>query len=100
MFARVSTYEIPTEQGDAAAETFGEAIGQIREMSGLAAAYLLVNAENERTLTMRLWDTRAAMEASRVTASRLRSEAARTAGSAVLSTEEYEVAVRELGMVS
>jgi heme-degrading monooxygenase HmoA len=97
MFARVSIYEVPTERVDAAAETFGQAIGQIREMTGLAAAYLLVNADNGRTLTMTLWDSRAAMEASRVTASRLRSEAARTVDSTVLSTEEYEVAARELG---
>ena len=97
MFARVSIYEVPIEQVEAAAETFGQAIGQIREMAGLAAAYLLVNAENGRTLTMTLWDSRAAMEASRVTASRLRSEAARGLDGDVLSTEEYEVAARELG---
>jgi heme-degrading monooxygenase HmoA len=97
MFARVSTYDLPPERADAAAEAFGQAIGQIRSMAGLAAAYLLVNAENGRTLTITLWDSRAAMEASRVTASRLRSEAARTLDAAVLSTEEYEVAARELG---
>ena len=97
MFARVSIYEVPAERVGAAAETFGQAIGQIREMTGLAAAYLLVNAENGRTLTMTLWDSRAAMEASRVTASRLRSEAARGLDGDVLSTEEYEVAARELG---
>jgi hypothetical protein len=37
------------------------------------------------------------MEASRVTASRLRSEAAHALDGEVLSTEEYEVAARELG---
>jgi len=97
VFARVSIYEVPPDRVGAAAETFGQAIGQIREMTGLAAAYLLVNAENGRTLTMTLWDSRAAMEASRVTASRLRSEAARGLDGDVLSTEEYEVAARELG---
>jgi heme-degrading monooxygenase HmoA len=97
MFARVSTYEVPIEQVNAASEAFGQAIRQIREMTGLSAAYLLVNAENGRTLTMTLWDSRAEMEASRVSASRLRSEAARTLEAEVLSTEEYEVATRELG---
>jgi hypothetical protein len=46
---------------------------------------------------MTLWDSRAAMEGSRVTASRLRGEAARVLDSDVLSIEEYEVAARELG---
>jgi heme-degrading monooxygenase HmoA len=97
MFARVSIYEVPTDRVGAVTETFGHAIGQIRGMTGLAAAYLLVNAENGRTLTMTLWDSRVDMDASRVTASRLRSEAARSLDGNVLSTEEYEVAARELG---
>jgi heme-degrading monooxygenase HmoA len=97
MFARVSIYEVATERVDAATESFEQVIGKIREMTGLAAAYLLVNAETGRTLTMTLWDSRAAMEASRVTASRIRSEAARGLDGDVLSTEEYEVVARELG---
>jgi heme-degrading monooxygenase HmoA len=97
VFARVSIYEVPTERVGAARESFGEAIGQIRKLTGLAEAYLLVNVENGRTLTMTLWNSRAAMEASRVTASRLRTEAAHGLEGDVVSTEEYEVAVRELG---
>jgi heme-degrading monooxygenase HmoA len=97
MFARVSVYEVPVERVGAAAQSFGEAIDQIREMSGLAGAYVLVNVENGRTSTMTLWDSRVAMEASRVTASRLRSEAARALDGTVVSSEEYEVAAYELG---
>ena len=97
MFARVSIYEVSTEHVGGAAQAFGEAIDEIRGLTGLAGAYLLVNNENGRTMTMTLWDSRAAMEASRVTASRLRTEAARALDASVVSTEEYEVAVRELG---
>jgi heme-degrading monooxygenase HmoA len=66
-------------------------------MSGLAGAYLLVGTDSERVLTMTLWDSRASMEASRVKASRLRSEAAGSLGGTVISAEEYGVAANEFG---
>jgi len=100
VFARVSSYDIPPERADDATQSFQKAIGQIRAMKGLVAAYLLVNAETGRVLTMTLWDTAAAMDASHVTASRLRTDAVRTVGGDVLSIEEYEVAARELGDVT
>jgi heme-degrading monooxygenase HmoA len=94
VFARVSIYEVPVERARDAAENFGQAIAQIRTMKNLAAAYLLVDADNGKVLTMTLWDSAAAMEASRVTASRLRSDAVRTVEGSVLSTDEYEVVAR------
>jgi heme-degrading monooxygenase HmoA len=97
VFARVSIYEVPVERVRDAAETFGQAIGQIRTMENLAAAYLLVDADSGKVLTMTLWDSVAAMEASRVAASRLRSDAVRTVQGSVQSTDEYEVVARELG---
>jgi len=105
MFARVSRYEVPTEQLGAAPEAFRRAIGQIAGSSGLADAFVLVDAgdsapvdaDSARVLTMTLWESRTAMEASRVTATRLRSEAAEALGGSVISSEEFEVAVREYG---
>jgi heme-degrading monooxygenase HmoA len=69
--ARSAATQVPVERTAEAAETFGQVIGQIRKMKNLAAAYLLVNADSGRVLTMTLWDSAAAMEASRVTASHL-----------------------------
>jgi heme-degrading monooxygenase HmoA len=88
MFARASTYEVPANHVQSVAGIFGEAISHICEMAGFSGAYVLVNAENGRTMTLTLWDSRTTMEASRVTASRLRSDAARGVDSAPLSTEE------------
>jgi heme-degrading monooxygenase HmoA len=96
----VSRYEVPPERVRDAADSFQQAVRQIRAMNGLAAAYLLVNTETGRVLTMTLWDNAAAMEASHVAASRLRTEAVRTVDGNVLSIEEYEVAARELGDVA
>ena len=75
MFARVSTYEIPPHQAREAEESFEQALGQIRALKGLEAGYLLMNPETGRVVTMTLWDSAATMEASHVTASRLRTEA-------------------------
>ena len=95
MFARVARYEVPAESISDAAESFQQAIGEIRSMRGLAEAYLLVSTDSGRVLTMTVWESRPDMEASRVTASRLRSEAARALGGSVVSAEEYEVAAQE-----
>jgi heme-degrading monooxygenase HmoA len=97
VFARVSTYEVPPDKADDATDTFRQAIGEIRKLNGLVTAYVLVNADSGRVVTMTLWENASVMEASRMTASRLRREAVRALDGDVLSTEEYEVAARELG---
>jgi heme-degrading monooxygenase HmoA len=92
MFARVSVYEVPAGRINDATEAVRQAIGQIEEVAGFADAYLLTNAESGRVLTLTLWESLAEMEASRVTASRLRSEAVSPLGGTVVSSEEYKVA--------
>ena len=97
MYARVARYEIPTERIGEAEGTFQQAIDEIRTMTGASGAYLLVSTDSGRVLTMTLWENQAAMEASRVPASQLRSRAAGTLDGNVVSAEEYEVAARGLG---
>ena len=95
MVARVSVYEVPDDKADEAVERFGEAIGEIRKMEGLQEVYFLVSPENGRALTLTLWDSHVSADASRVTASRLRTEAAREVDGGVVSVEEYDVAIHE-----
>jgi heme-degrading monooxygenase HmoA len=97
VFARVSMYEIPVENSAAATDAFRRALDEIRTMGGLVEGYTLVHADSGRVITLTLWETANAMEASRVTASRLRTEALHTVDGTLLSTEEYEVAAREVG---
>lgn len=94
MHARVAVYEIPGHRMGEAIEAFGNAIDQIRELSP-QEVYLLVNRDDDRALTMSVWDTAEAMEASRVKASGLRSDAVGVVGGSVQSVVEYEVAVHE-----
>src|SRR5213592_2970279 len=94
MFARVSVYEIPGEQMDEAVEKFTAAIEEISACDGFAEAFFLVSAGDERATAVTFWTSGAAMEASGVTASRLRSEAARSVDGTVVSTQQYEIAAR------
>ena len=93
MFARASTYELSEDRREEATTLFREALAGISRCEGFQGGYFLISCDGERAMTMTFWDTRASMEASRVSASRLRSEAARQADGGVVSVEEFEVAV-------
>jgi heme-degrading monooxygenase HmoA len=95
MHARVAVYEIPAHRAEEAVESFRAAIGEIRDMQGLSDVFVLVSPESDRALTMSLWGKQADMEASRMKASRLRSDAAQSVEGSVQSVVEYEVAVHE-----
>jgi heme-degrading monooxygenase HmoA len=90
-------YEVPAEKSDAAADTFREVIGEIRKLNGLVTAYVLMHTDSGRLITMTVWENADVMAASRMTATRLRGDAIRALDGDVLSTEEYEVAVRVPG---
>jgi heme-degrading monooxygenase HmoA len=99
MFARISTYDVPPDATEeAVVEAYRHAIDRIRALDGLHEAYFLLDRGGERAVTITLWDTEAAMEASRVAASRARTEAAHEVDGGVTSTYEYVVAVHERGV--
>jgi heme-degrading monooxygenase HmoA len=95
MFARVSIYEIPQDRRAEARANFESAIARIRETEGLTNAQFLLACESDRAVTITFWETQEAMAASRVVASRLRSEAAASVDGDVLSVEEFEVVSQE-----
>jgi hypothetical protein len=77
-----------------AVESFRGAIAQIVEMDP-EEVLVLVSPENDRALTMSFWERQDDMEVSRMTASRLRTDAAKAVDGSVQSVVEYEVAIRE-----
>jgi len=93
MFARVTVYELPGDRMDEAVESFRFAFDQITRLDGFCDGYFLVCADEDRATAFTRWETRAAMEASRVTASRVRTDAARSVDGCVVSAHEYEVAI-------
>jgi heme-degrading monooxygenase HmoA len=91
MFARLSIYDIPQDRMEEARANFERAIARIRETEGLTKAQFLLGCDSARAVTITFWESHAAMAASRVVASRLRSEAAASVDGDVLSVEEFEV---------
>jgi heme-degrading monooxygenase HmoA len=95
MFARVATYQVPADRLSDAARNFQGAIEEIEGIDGFREAYVLVDSEDGRALTMTVWETRYALETSRDAASRLRRAAAKESDGSVVSVVEYDVAAHE-----
>ena len=94
MFARVTTYELEDGRASESIEAFEPAIDAMRDLDGFVDALFLVEREGRHALTITLWENRDTMERGRITATRVRTEAAREARADVTSTYELEVALR------
>ena len=95
MYARVSIYEVPQDRRGEAEASFASALTRIREVDGLQKAQFFLGCDSERAVTITFWESQGAMAASRVAASRLRSDAASSVDGDVLSVEEFQVVVDE-----
>jgi predicted secreted protein len=93
MFARVARYRYPQERHDEAVEAFRTASQQLSEIEGNTGGYLLVDRDNSTALTVTFWESRMAMEASEVRASRLRSLAIGAVEGEVEAVDRCEVAL-------
>lgn len=91
MYARVSSYQGSPEQVDAAVARVPEQA--LREMAGFERAYLLVDRQSGKALTITLWESEAALRESEERANQLRSQIADDLGATGTPTiERYEVA--------
>lgn len=94
MFARVSTFTGTSDEVD-------EAIRQVREdvlprteqLDGFKGAYMLVDRQNGKSLSVTLWESEEAMRASEEAANSLRGEVADALGTQMVGVERYEVAL-------
>jgi heme-degrading monooxygenase HmoA len=93
MFARVVRYQIPEARFGEVVPAFREAVEQLREIEGASGGYLLIDRDNSTALTVTLWETQVAMEASEVAASRLRSEAINNVDGEIQNVHRCEVAL-------
>lgn len=96
MFARVARYEVPEDRIDDAIENFRKAAAELEQLDGLEGGYVLVDRDNSTAITLTLWESRAALDASEVRASRVRQTAIGEAGGSVQAVDRGEVAY-ELG---
>lgn len=92
MHARVSTYAGPADSVDDGVRNFEATTDALRELDGFQGAYLLVDRQGGRAMTITLWSTEQAAEASAERARQMRQEVAGGAGLSIESVDTYEVA--------
>jgi heme-degrading monooxygenase HmoA len=95
MFARVSTIEGNLERLDDSIRDYqSQTIPTLRNVQGFKDAYLLVDRNSGRTISITMWETRESLQSSTATANTLRARAAQTiSASQPPKVEIYEVAV-------
>jgi heme-degrading monooxygenase HmoA len=91
MHARVSTY---AGASDELVAGFDRATGPVQEIDGFAGAYFLVDRDGNKAMSITLWDSDEALQASVERANQLREEAAGGAGVPVESVDHFEVAIK------
>jgi heme-degrading monooxygenase HmoA len=96
MHARVARYEVAAERIAEAVEAFRQAARAIESLPGLRGGYVMVDPDDGKLVTATFWDSRAALEASEVRASRARQDAIRAVGGDCTSVDRLEIAA-EIG---
>jgi heme-degrading monooxygenase HmoA len=90
MWARISTYQFPSENVDRTLDQFSDALGSLEE-PGLKRVELLVDRASGKAVTITVWESENALQASVEAANRIRSGAADAAGVAILDVQHYEI---------
>ena len=94
MFARVSTFTGTSDELDEAIRQVREnVLPQTEQLDGFKGAYMLVDRQNGKSLSVTLWESEEAMSASEEAADSLRSEVADALGTQMVGVERYEVAL-------
>lgn len=94
MHARVSTYSGTPDQMEEGIRNFEGLTEALRGLDGFDGAYLLTDPGSGKAITITLWSSEDAVQASTERAKQMRSDAAGGAGLSVDSVGTYEVAVQ------
>lgn len=94
MHARVSTYTgLAAERLEEGVRAFQQTTDALQQLDGFEGAYLLTDAAGGRVITVTLWSSSEAEQASAERAAQVRADAADAAGIAIESVRTYEVAM-------
>ena len=88
MHARVSTYK---GDADELVKGFDSVASQLEEVDGFSKAYFLVDRSGGTGMSITLWESEDALEASVERANQMREEASDQAGASIESVDHYEV---------
>jgi heme-degrading monooxygenase HmoA len=89
----VSAYTGPADRADDAVRAFEAASDTLRKLNGFERGYMLIDRETGNALTMTLWASEEAEQASAEAVKQMRAQAADSAGASIESVVRYEVAV-------
>ena len=92
MFARVSTYKTSLGTTGKPSE---ETVRRVLELPGCVGLYYL-KGQDDKSLSITLWNTQEALLESQEPAGRIRSETSREQDMQILDVEEYEVLTEHL----
>ena len=93
MVARVARYRMDPDRCNDAVESFRRAGAGLAELGGFVNGYVLLDSDGGEVVTVTIWDSRAALEASDVRASRLRQQAIEEVDGSVEGVGRYNVAI-------
>ena len=88
MFARVSTYR---GDGDRLLQGFAEVTGPLEAIDGFSRAYFMVDRESGKGMSITVWESEEALNASAARADEFRSQGAEAGGATIESVEHYEI---------
>jgi hypothetical protein len=92
MYARVTIFREPVD--DAIRVTREQVVPVVLGLPGSKGGFFLVNRDEAKTISLTLWESREALDASAGPIEKLRDERTRDVpGSELLELEEYEVAL-------
>jgi len=92
MHARVSTYQGTRETIDGALAQVDEVGPVVRGMQGSRGLIYLVDRASGKSVSITLWESAEAMQASEEAADRLRRDTSDSAGETIVGVDRYEVA--------
>jgi hypothetical protein len=89
MHARVSTYQ--TGDPDRLVEGLRSVTDELEGTDGFSHAYFMIDRESGRAMSITLWDSEEALNASARTADSLRKRGTEPSGTSIESVQHYEI---------
>ena len=90
MYARVSTY---SGDGDRLLDGFADLTEPLAAIDGFSHAYFMVDRESGKGMSITIWETEEALNASVEKANELREQGAAAGGAEIESVQHYEIGV-------
>jgi heme-degrading monooxygenase HmoA len=89
MHARVSTYQASDPEG--LAEGFRSVSDALEGTDGFSHAYLMIDRDTGKAMTITIWDSETAMTTSASSADDMRKRATQPSGATIESVQHYEI---------